>query len=288
MWKYPRPQTWQAFEQILADWVQNALEDTAADRYGRAGQRQNGIDILARNWRQAPPGTTPQIWAIQAKHYDQAKVSPSDAHLELTKALSHSPRPDVFVLATTGERDARLQDWAIAASKDLSPTRVEVWFWDGLVEQCLKESWFRDKYLTAFWASRIPHQLPSPPADFTGRDSEISEAVMRLEGGVNTVVLSGMGGVGKTAAGLAIAHRIAARYPDGQVRIDLRGTNTDGRLGATEAMLQVVRTFDAQSVALASSADIENLYQTTLHGKRVLLFLDDAYDAQQVQPYRLI
>jgi hypothetical protein len=224
MWKYPRPDTWQAFEQILVDWVQHTLRDTAADRYGRSGQRQNGIDILARDWRNATAGIAPKVWAVQAKHYEETLLTSGDAQLDLTKAISHSPRPDVFVLATTTQRDTRLQDWAITASGGVHPTRVEVWFWEGLVEQFLKETWFRDKYLAAFWERRVPHQLPNPPADFTGRDSEIAELVVRADSGMNILVLSGMGGVGKTALGLAFAEKLVERYPNGQIRIDLRGT----------------------------------------------------------------
>jgi tetratricopeptide (TPR) repeat protein len=282
MWKYPRPHTWQLFEQILADWVQNALGDSAADRYGRTGQRQDGIDILARNWRDVRTGLAPEIWAIQAKDYGTSAPSPGEVHDELAKALAHHPRPDVFVLATTAERDARLQDWAIVASESAHPTRVEVWFWDGLIERCLKEAWFREKYLPSLWSNRIPHQLPSPPADFTGRDADIADVFNCVGDGANTVVLSGMPGIGKTALALALGSGLAARYPDGQLRLELRGTTLATHVSPMEAMMQVVRTFDTQAVAVDESS-AENLYHSTLHGKRVLVFADDAFDTNQVQ-----
>jgi hypothetical protein len=111
MWKYPRPHSRQLFDQILADWVQNTLCDSAADRNGRTGQRQNGIDILARNRRAVHRGEAPEIWAIQAKDYGKSALSPGEVQDELAKSLAHHPRPDVFVLVTTADRDAWLQDW---------------------------------------------------------------------------------------------------------------------------------------------------------------------------------
>jgi tetratricopeptide (TPR) repeat protein len=285
MWRYPRPDTWQAFEQILADWVHHSLGDTAADRYGRTGQRQNGIDILARNWRQASAGQTPELWAIQAKDYALGRLSPDDLQLELTKALTHSPTPDVFVVATTTPRDTLLQNWAIVATQHLYPTRVEVWFWDGLVEQCLKEAWFREKYLPTVWNRRIPHQLPPPPVEFTGRHSEIADVLAQLDGGVNAVILTGMGGIGKSAMALAIASHISDKYPDGQLRVDLRGTDAGTRTSATAAMLYVIRALDSGAPAFTSPTEIENHFHTTLHDKRALILLDDAYDSEQVQTF---
>jgi len=52
---------------------------------------------------------------------------------------------------------------------------------------------------------------------------------------------------------------------------------------ATDAMSRVVRALAPQSFELTGSVDIANVYRTALHQKRVLLFLDDAYDANQVE-----
>src|SRR5262245_8091099 len=43
------------------------------------------------------------------------------------------------------------------------------------------------------------HQLPPPPADFTGREAEIAELLAALEDASLTISgLQGMGGIGKT------------------------------------------------------------------------------------------
>src|SRR5262245_26557329 len=59
------------------------------------------------------------------------------------------------------------------------------------------------------------HQLPPPPADFTGREAEIAELLAAFENPSLTISgLHGMGGVGKTALALKLAEKIKERYPD--------------------------------------------------------------------------
>ncbi|HEX5496001.1 MAG TPA: ATP-binding protein, partial [Mycobacteriales bacterium] len=73
--------------------------------------------------------------------------------------------------------------------------------------------------------------MPADTALFTGRDGELDRLLALVEhagsgGSPGTVVISaidGMGGIGKTALAIRAAHRLATRYPDGQLFIDLHG-----------------------------------------------------------------
>src|SRR3954462_7871160 len=70
-----------------------------------------------------------------------------------------------------------------------------------------------------------PAQLPPGIADFTGRDADVEHLSALLEETGTPVVaaISGMGGVGKTVLAVHVAHRLAARFPDGQLYADLGG-----------------------------------------------------------------
>ena len=130
------------------------------------------------------------------------------------------------------------------------------------------------------------HSLPAPPADFVGRISQADELVEQLTDGKGAAIsgLAGMGGVGKTALGLSVAHRIADRYPDAQVFLDMKGT-TKAPLSPADAMRQVIQAFVPQADLRETSEDqIARLYTSTLAGKHALLFMDNAADAGQVKP----
>jgi DNA-binding SARP family transcriptional activator/tetratricopeptide (TPR) repeat protein len=129
----------------------------------------------------------------------------------------------------------------------------------------------------------VPRQLPAPPAVFTGREAALS----RLDGLTSgAVVVSGGAGVGKSALAVYWAHRVAARFPDGQLYVNLRGFDPDG---AVAAPAEVVRGFlDALGVS-ARRLPIDLAAQTALlrsllAGRRMLVILDNARDAAQVRP----
>ena len=128
------------------------------------------------------------------------------------------------------------------------------------------------------------HQLPSPPADFTGREKEIREFTKDIQNGVTISGLQGMGGIGKTALGLVIAHQLKEQYPDGQIFLDLRGADMQEPLTAAEVMSHVLRSFQPEAKLPEEEALLAPLYNAVLQGKKVLLFFDNARGAEQVTP----
>ncbi len=131
------------------------------------------------------------------------------------------------------------------------------------------------------------HQLPQPPADFTGREELIVQLLADFQSGKGATItgLTGMGGIGKTSLGLVVAHQVAKDYPDAQIFLDLRGTTEP--LSAADVMRHVVLSFEpAVDLRALDEAGIANAYRSLLHGKRALLFLDNARSAEQVDPLR--
>jgi DNA-binding SARP family transcriptional activator/tetratricopeptide (TPR) repeat protein len=139
----------------------------------------------------------------------------------------------------------------------------------------------------------VPRQLPAGIDGFAGRTAELA-ALDGLVGGrgggtATAVVISaiaGTAGVGKTALAVHWAHRIAHRFPDGQLYVNLRGFHPSGR-AVTRA--EAVRGFlDALNVPrhlIPSDVDAQvGLYRSLLAGRRMLVLLDNARDADQVRP----
>jgi tetratricopeptide (TPR) repeat protein len=127
------------------------------------------------------------------------------------------------------------------------------------------------------------YQLPTPPADFTGRKEELASLHSKLaQGGLGAIF--GMGGVGKTALALKLAVKLKPHFPDAQIYLDLKGVDPQP-LTAAQAMAHVVRSFHPEIRLPESEAELAPLYRSVLDNKRVLLLMDNAArDKKQVEP----
>ena len=129
-------------------------------------------------------------------------------------------------------------------------------------------------------------QLPPDLADFTGREEEVEELVTLLSGGGAHAAISaigGMGGVGKSALAVHVAHRVADHYPDGRIVVDMRGTS-DQPIAPGEAMGEVIYAFQPEARLPDGPDQVARLYHSVLEGQRALVVLDNAADAAQVRP----
>jgi DNA-binding SARP family transcriptional activator/tetratricopeptide (TPR) repeat protein len=137
----------------------------------------------------------------------------------------------------------------------------------------------------------IPRQLPAGIRSFTGRQTELSglvEQAGRTADAGRTVVISaidGMAGVGKTALAIHVAHRLAGRFPDGQIFIDLHGY-TQGYQPRTpaDALDWLLRALSVPAQRIPR--DVEEraaLYRQRLAGTRTLVVLDNAASEAQVR-----
>jgi tetratricopeptide (TPR) repeat protein/transcriptional regulator with XRE-family HTH domain len=143
---------------------------------------------------------------------------------------------------------------------------------------------------------RAPNcQLPPDVADFTGRGREAAALRARLaaasgdSGPADAVVVSavaGKAGVGKTALAVHVAHqlRVGGQFPDGQLYVNLRGTEQPS-LEPAAVLARFLRALGVQGPTVPEDPEErEAMYRARLAGRRVLVVLDDAAGEAQVRP----
>ncbi|REH55602.1 DNA-binding SARP family transcriptional activator [Kutzneria buriramensis] len=144
---------------------------------------------------------------------------------------------------------------------------------------------FMDEPLPALIA---PAQLPADVADFTGRTALVKKLTAMLTPRTHRTappraLVAGIGGVGKTALAVHAAHQVRQDYPDGQLYVDLRGAGPDAAdpLNVLSAFL---RAFGVSPNSTPADLDERAaMYRSVLATRRVLVVLDDAADAAQIQ-----
>ncbi|WP_188190364.1 AfsR/SARP family transcriptional regulator [Nonomuraea sp. SYSU D8015] len=132
---------------------------------------------------------------------------------------------------------------------------------------------------------RIPRQLPAGVAGFVGRDDALKAMDRLLDGDTRICVVTGTAGVGKTALALHWAHQAGERFRDGQLYVDLQGFGpSEVALRPKDALSALLQSMGVQPQRIPQDLGARSaLYRTMLAGKRMLVVLDNARDAEQVR-----
>jgi tetratricopeptide (TPR) repeat protein/transcriptional regulator with XRE-family HTH domain len=199
---------------------------------------------------------------------------------DLERGVSRSPRRDTArlladALGLSGDERARFE---AAARERRSATGTVV------------------RWGTAAAARTLPRQLPAYTPHFVGRADELAALTSLLDKVVGashpaagTIMISAIGGtagVGKTALALRWAHQVADRFPDGHLYVNLRGFDPAvPPVHPAEVIRDFLGALGADPSGIPVSPDAQAaLYRSLLAGRRFLLLLDNARDAEQVRP----
>ncbi|MGI5458220.1 tetratricopeptide repeat protein [Streptomyces sp. CA-249302] len=136
--------------------------------------------------------------------------------------------------------------------------------------------------------------LPAAPAVFTGRAAEVAELSRALDpdigDGSESVVISavaGLGGVGKTALALHVAHKARGKgwFPGGALFVDLRGYDKVP-VTAEQAVSSLLQALGVADADLPPTPEEQyGRYRAELSSREpVLIVLDNACDPAQIAP----
>jgi DNA-binding SARP family transcriptional activator/tetratricopeptide (TPR) repeat protein len=144
-------------------------------------------------------------------------------------------------------------------------------------------------------SSAVDHVPPtvwhlSPDVDgVVGREAVIAEldAFTTDSAGLpraEVVMLTGGPGVGKTTVALRWAHRVAGRYPNGVIMLDLRGDGQTAGATAADVVELLLELLDVQVDQIVSPVARAARLTRLLQRRRMLVILDNVARTDQVEP----
>ena len=143
--------------------------------------------------------------------------------------------------------------------------------------------------VTAQAGAAATRALPRDVASFTGRQRELAglaDAAASAGGVVSIHAIGGMAGVGKTAFAVHAAHRLAGRFPDGQIFLPLHG-HTPGQPPAdpADALASLLAVIGVPTAQIPAGLHARTaLWRDRSAQRQLLLILDDAVSSEQVGP----
>ncbi|HDR2861748.1 TPA: restriction endonuclease [Enterobacter asburiae] len=132
--EYAPPRSWEQFEELCADLFEVMWSDPNLVRHGRAGQVQNGVDIIAAKGGLFPIG----LQCKKKTNWPEKELKLSEVISEIDKAEKFTPSLKEFYILTTASSNAKLQK----EIRKLNDSRgkkdtflVHVLFWGDIVRK---------------------------------------------------------------------------------------------------------------------------------------------------------
>jgi len=107
-YQIPPPEEWTIFEDLCLSIWKRIWHDDHAQKNGRKGQKQNGVDFFGR------PNKDKYYVGVQCKCKENmlgSKLTVSEIEQEINKAKQFKPKLKEYIIATTSARDANIQEY---------------------------------------------------------------------------------------------------------------------------------------------------------------------------------
>ncbi len=130
------PANWQDFETLCCDLWGKIWNDPNTQKNGRQGQSQHGVDICGR------PNEGKSWAGVQCKgkdNYADKSLAEKEVKSEVEKAKFFEPKLLQFIIATTGQKDAKIEELARKITEEHQKNglfSVHIWGWND-VRDCL-------------------------------------------------------------------------------------------------------------------------------------------------------
>lgn len=129
-----------------------------------------------------------------------------------------------------------------------------------------------------------PAQLP-PSVPLVGREVALADLDRALAPGrARHAVITGLPGVGKSAVAVSWATEHRGDFPDGQLFVDLQGYGPTPSASVDAVLDRFIRALGGSVTGLQDTEERITTYRSHVAGRRVLVLLDNARDAEQVRP----
>ncbi|MEN9865966.1 MAG: hypothetical protein RL748_1556, partial [Pseudomonadota bacterium] len=206
----PAPKSWEQFEELCLALFRAVWQDAAAKKNGGQGQQQHGVDIVGVN--HAQDGGT---WGVQCVFIpDGQSVSIAKITQDLAKADQFRPKLAGLIVATSSLADGRvLQHCKISSNEravqGLFPVQILDW---AQIQTLLRAN---PQVAKSFYPDLFPAPVrwPAVPLVEEFFDPLNSFALLQRQlKAENSVVVQGVGGVGKTQLALKYCHKNQKRY----------------------------------------------------------------------------
>lgn len=128
------------------------------------------------------------------------------------------------------------------------------------------------------------NQLPPDFAQFTGRQAELERVINVLQHHNKLAILTGGAGVGKSALSIHATHKLKPDFPDAQLYVNLRGTESQP-LEPLQVLAGFVRVLAGNDLSMPETiTERSNLYRSLLSNQRAIIILDNAHNEAQIRP----
>ena len=307
---FPPPNNPDEFESLCLDLWKDIWNDPGAEKNGRSGQPQAGVDLYGR------PGG--QWVGVQCKQKDgllRSRISVAELEGEVCEGLKFTPKLRTFILATTGPADAKMQQRARELTEEHRAKglfSVEVWSWEKIWQEIYSREELLRRIGPVYWSRHwrlieerlkaplrkrglsVQGPVPQPPPHYLLRDASLAELRGKLLAGntasvaitgQGTLGVQGMGGVGKTvlAAALTRDPDVQRAFPDGIFWLTL------GQQPNLLAVLnQLAGWLPESDGPFTSEPAAQSVIRQALAGKGALLILDDVWSLDHAAALNLV